>query len=455
MLNNHIEMVKLLLAKGAVSPKEDKINLLLIAASSRQCEIWLMLSDTKPPSGTDLLISLDSAALNGHEQMVQMLLNSGVVLIYDFNPKSKGITSAKRRGHESIVQQISSHVSRRRENHTAYAGGLLRNAVIDGNASKLRLIKSRFSMTDYDYSAGLCTAAQNGHEELVRILLLWIPDLNHLHDRCTALQDAVFHGHESVAQLLIDWGFNVNAKTPSGETLLLRAVTDKSERMIRFLLDRGADVNMTDQKGESALYYAVRTNDIGSIRLLLDYGAGVNARVDTNARALASGLTPLEQAVILGNTALTELFLEKGANIFEVGPLPRTLLDISAESGNVSMTRLLLKYGARRSGITQDGETLLHRLAIRNRWEIIELLVKVSVDISASAKDGWTPLHAAAALGNWKSVQVLLENGATVASQTVLGETALQLAASHGHQETVLVLLDKGADVLELFGKGI
>ncbi|MCJ1235700.1 hypothetical protein MMC14_003671 [Varicellaria rhodocarpa] len=428
-----------------------KYDLLILAARLGNCEVTQLLLSSRPDSNFDPRSALTIAVNQGHESMAQILLKSKVV-VSGADHLSKEMISARDKGYERIAQYLLQAADPNRVIRNA--GTLLGDAAGAGNVSDLRLLlKPGSSFMDDGYSIALSIAAKNGYEEAVRVLLAWTPNINYLRERCTALQDAIFHGHESVAQILLYWGFSVNAETSSGETLLLRAVTDKSERMVRFLLDRGIDVNMTDQEGEPALCRAVWTFEIWLIRLLLEHGADINAETRL-------GKTLLLIAVATQSKEIVQFLLDRGANInmtdqegditFETAPLRRTLLDMSAESGNVSITQLLLKHGARKSVTTQDGETLLHRLVMRDRWEIIELLLEASDDISVSTKDGWTPLHSAAALGSLNSVQVLLENGATIASQSKLRKTALLLAASQGYQEIVLLLLHKGANAHEL-----
>src|SRR5262249_52984152 len=93
---------------------------------------------------------------------------------------------------------------------------------------------------------------------------------------------------------------------PGGSTPLMYAVLYADASSVRRLLDSGADPNSRNDAGATALLWAV--DDLEKTRLLLQAGADVNTRSE-------DGRTPLLSATgWVGNRAVVQLLLERGAN---------------------------------------------------------------------------------------------------------------------------------------------
>lgn len=106
----------------------------------------------------------------------------------------------------------------------------------------------------------------------------------------TPLYHASRKGWGNIMELLLERGANIDAKS-HGETALLK-VSKKGindAHLAQILLDYGADVNIQDSKGNTALYYAAINKNLKMIDLLLDNGADMsikNKRGDTPERVL-------------------------------------------------------------------------------------------------------------------------------------------------------------------------
>ncbi len=148
-----------------------------------------------------------------------------------------------------------------------------------------------------------------------------------------------------VAQLLIDAGADVNARSATGKPVLLLAAYDASPRIVEMLLKAGADVESPVSSGGTVLSLLVRNNrrqdrwqkdekrekqfsspfrvsmiyerqpidelltrwDETIVQLLLDAGANVNTRNN-------QGWTPLHRAMIYATPRMVEMLLEAGAD---------------------------------------------------------------------------------------------------------------------------------------------
>ncbi|MBR6435950.1 MAG: ankyrin repeat domain-containing protein, partial [Thermoguttaceae bacterium] len=101
----------------------------------------------------------------------------------------------------------------------------------------------------------------------------------------TLLYYSVLSGSFEVAQWLVDQGFDVNAKSKGGCTILHSAVSAYSPiseevlEAVEWLVEHGADINAKTDEGESVLLYAViRQCDFAVIQYLVEQGAEVNEK---------------------------------------------------------------------------------------------------------------------------------------------------------------------------------
>jgi ankyrin repeat protein len=92
-----------------------------------------------------------------------------------------------------------------------------------------------------DDEAALFLAAENGHKEVVKLLIEEGADVS-AQSRCygNALQAASAGGHEAVVRLLLDKGADVNAQGRYYSNALQAASAGSHEAVVRLLLDRGA-----------------------------------------------------------------------------------------------------------------------------------------------------------------------------------------------------------------------
>lgn len=102
------------------------------------------------------------------------------------------------------------------------------------------------------------SAAYNGNKQKVLQILTTKPDINHRDSfGGTALHDAMFQKDISIVELLLDYGFDPNAKgTGNGYTPLHDAVWATNIAAVKLLLRRGANPGIKNNDGLTAYTFA-------------------------------------------------------------------------------------------------------------------------------------------------------------------------------------------------------
>ena len=111
---------------------------------------------------------------------------------------------------------------------------------------------------------------------------------------------------ETVFELLLKLGADVNRQDKNGRTPLMIACSTGRTRAMQRLLDNYANPDLIDRFGWSALMFAVYYNHVRIVRTLLDYGTDVNATSE-------KGLTALKIAMQYERKLLVDLLIDYGA----------------------------------------------------------------------------------------------------------------------------------------------
>ena len=183
----------------------------------------------------------------------------------------------------------------------------LRNAVEKGDIGKARYLLRRCADVNTkqpDSFTPLLLAIRAHHKkEMAELLIDWGADLNVRLKSMTPLhydlsRPIVCSGKKqyenviAVAHLLIERGADINARTVWGETPVHMAVGAFDASVAQHLIQEGADVRSKDKCGQTPLHRAAfwgRRGFAEAIRKLIENGADVNATDD-------NGRTPLDEA---------------------------------------------------------------------------------------------------------------------------------------------------------------
>lgn len=190
---------------------------------------------------------LSWAAVNGHEAMVKLLLETGKVDVdhrADFDGRTPLFLAAKN-GHDAIVQMLLE--TGRVDINTVEALECrtpISWASMNGHEAVVKMLlhtgKVDVNLRDTSGRTPLSYAVKNGHEVVVKMLLNTGNIETRLNGRCsqTALSWAAENGYQVVVKMLLTSGrLDVNLRDDTGRTPLSRASENGHKTVVKMLLD--------------------------------------------------------------------------------------------------------------------------------------------------------------------------------------------------------------------------
>ncbi|CAB0037157.1 unnamed protein product [Trichogramma brassicae] len=219
-------------------------------------------------------------------------------------------------------------------------------------------------------------------------------DVNYA-DECgsTHFHVACQYGYEDVVVKFLEHGQDPNCRAPlGGEPPLLLAARVEDEWVVELLLRNGADPNARNSSGSTALHIICKCYG-DSVELLFEMLFELSdekyhpVQIDAQDRW---GKTPLHFAQLYGNTEMTEILLERGAD----------------------------PNAADKEGLTPLHFLCKSSICDKNKVELFAMLFELSniryqpVNINTQDKLGHTALHYALVSQNESLVKLLLSNGA-------------------------------------------
>jgi ankyrin repeat protein len=281
----------------------------------------------------------------------------------------------------------------------------------------------------------LLRAAENGHSEMLRLLLDAGADNGAVStDGYTAVGLAAGNGHLAALKLLVSAGADVTGA-------LARAATENQLEAASFLLDHGADPNEKSSLDRAPLHHlAIAGGSPQLAELLIAKGADLQAdALEGGRRGNVRGATPLKLALLNGHGVLAQTFARNGAT-----------LDVFARAGlgRVEELRQSLDEGTPPDQPDALGRRPLHFAVANDQAPAASLLLERGAGVNARDAFDATPLHLAVRLGNTKMVEWLLARKADPNARNATGETPLHGACSPEaiHQKIYEILLKHGAD---------
>ena len=359
--------------------------------------------------GTTLL---HEAVLQGHQDIVKMLIDLG-----------------------ANVNAINEY----RETPIAYAAK-------EANWEIVKILMSHGANVDYLDQSGISLlhyAAEQGNKEIAKILITKGANVSagDYENAMTPLHYAAERGDREIVEMLLAHDAEVNIVNSQGRTPLINAMEKDEQEIMKVLIAHGADINPVDEQSRnSALHKVTAEGNQKLVEMLIAYGADVNAV--NNYRE-----TPLHYAANRGaGKVIVEFLITKGANINAVNENKLTPLHYALNSHDWEVVKVLIAKGAH-VDVNSMGNKLFRKLAENGNREIIEIFMTKGIDINEANRSGYRLLHKAARKGNQEVVEFLITKGANINAVNGKGRTPLEEAARKGNQEVVEFLITKGADI--------
>ncbi len=247
---------------------------------------------------------------------------------------------------------------------------------------------------------------------------------------------ALCRNHFRVAELLLEYGGNVDVRDTRKQTALHKTIDRHDEVAIdavRFLLERGADVNARRDDLWTPLHLAVNIGELTMTRMLLDHQADVNSRND-DGQAPLHLLSRRETSQDEDDGFdIAKLLLERGANVNEKDKDNATPLHLASYNKRLKIVRVLLDHGANADAEIDQGETPLQIVlgSNHNAQEdgvgIARLLLEHGAEAYARDKYHISTSDLACCFGKEKTGQVLLGGGENLKPENNRDQTAFRL----------------------------
>jgi ankyrin repeat protein len=223
-----------------------------------------------------------------------------------------------------------------------------------------------------------------------------------------------------------------------------QAVFSDSPAFLQLLLERNAKIDLVNSDGLTPLQAAVvNGNSAELIAPLVKAGANPNEPVRSSGTARGKyrsgnefdikGAPPLIIAIRKEELEMAEALLQNGADVnARFGEPFDATAAMYALWANKSIFELVLRYKPDlKIGTKIEGKTILHNAAgsSTHQWAI-EPLLKSGAPINGADSRGMTPLHYAVAAANEAVAELLLKNGANPNAVNAGGQPPLSLLPS-------------------------
>ena len=334
------------------------------------------------------------------------------------------------------------------------------------------VISRAAKITDQYDSTVLYNASQNGHSEVVSILLRANADSSIAKNGWTTLMIASQNGHKDTVNLLIGAKSDVNVQANNGMTAIFIASENGHSEVVSILLKANADPSLAESDGWTPLMIASQNGYKDTVDLLIDAKADVNVQANDGMTAIfiasqnghsevvsillkanadpstaeSDGWTPLMIASANGHKDTVDLLIDAKADVNVQNNNRVTALYITSQNGHSEVVSILLRANADPCIAKKNGGTPLMVASQNGHKETVDLLIDAKADVNVQTSDGATALYVASENGHSKVVSILLKANADPSIAMKNGWTPLMIASQNGHSEVVSILLRANAD---------
>ncbi|MGB0894580.1 MAG: ankyrin repeat domain-containing protein [Parashewanella sp.] len=193
---------------------------------------------------------------------------------------------------------------------------------------------------------------------------------------------------------------------------------------------------------KNGLFSAIDKNDASLVTQTL------RDKVDINA-VNQNGDSPLLAAARIGNLKVMDTLLKYGANINQLDPKKRDILNIAISNRNPELARWALDNNIDPTMVTSiyQGSALIYACH-QGQVEIVDMLIKAGAPLNRVNNIGWTALLETTVLGDGSKkyqdiTRLLVKAGADISIKDRKGKTPLDHANARDHKEIVKILQNK------------
>ncbi|XP_058803919.1 ankyrin-1-like [Phymastichus coffea] len=193
--------------------------------------------------------------------------------------------------------------------------------------------------------------------------------------KLTPLHHAVKSGNREMVVFFVQNNANINAIGARDETPLNIAIAYEHEEIAKYLISKGAIVNH-GFNDDMLLHMAVFNKNEKLVNLLLENNADITVKYKEDGR------TALHLAVTCECSKITEIILNKGANINESTNTGDTAFHIATKLGFLNICKILLKHKPNINQKNSFGQTPLYIAVEKGFFDIVTELLHKKPDIT-------------------------------------------------------------------------
>ncbi|KAF4547063.1 Ankyrin repeat-containing protein 17 [Elsinoe fawcettii] len=283
----------------------------------------------------------------------------------------------------------------------------------------------------------------------------------------SALRLAVENGHSEVVRILLQYGADPNAATSGHRfTYPLQAAAGLGfAEIVSLLLDNDAEVGScgyasfhdddADEYNCDALAAAAVGGHMEIVRRLLDHEADVNNSAGTGWQTeYYDFANAIQAAAFGGHIEVIRLLIQHDADVNSLGGRYGTPLVSSAERGHCNLAELLTKNGADVNNGHKPSGSALYNASWNGHLDVVNLLLEkdaIMDEVLDSDLALWmwpgSNLEAAVKSKNYAIVESLLDRGANIHIRERFYRTPLEVAIADGDRRIINLLLERGANI--------
>lgn len=359
-------------------------------------------------------------------------------------------------GHSEILESLLDKVAVNQERQQKMMSAALFSAAENGKLqiAVLLLRKYRCDPDSVGHDLGapaLCIAAQNGHIDVVKLLLRFNADpMKQGTNSPPALLQAMAGRNKKIFELLLALP-QIDPNVPDASNdmtpLYYAAQLGLSDYAMLLMQHKKIDINRTSQLGQTPLLMAVLAGQQTIFEPLMQ-----DVRIDVN-KSGANGFTPLHAACLLGfATMARQLMSHEAIDLFGVQRDGAMALNASVKGDHLEIVEMMLDaMQAKRALAKLEMVHALGQCVMNGTIRTCRLLMeRFGITVHDMLPNELTLLHLASRYGQPDIMHWLLEQGADASQRDFEGKLPLQRAAENEAPENgmnLLHLLKHGASV--------